>query len=54
MSTIVDFADDIAINLVAMTVTEIDKKTNLAILKVWAWFNETNMIHLLHIKRWQS
>ena len=54
MSSIAYFADDIAISLVAMTVTEIDEKTNLAILKVWAWLNETDMIHLLHIKRPQS
>ena len=42
-TTIVGFADDIAIVLVANTVTEIEEKTNAAIQNVGAWLDEAGL-----------
>ena len=42
-STIVGFADYMAIVSVAKTVNEIDEKTNIAIRKVGAWLDEASL-----------
>ena len=47
-TTIVGFADDIAIVLVAKTVREIEKKTNTAIRNIGAWLDEAGLTLAAH------
>ena len=47
-STIVGFADDIAIGSVAKTVREIEEKTNIAIRKVRAWLGKASLTLAAH------